>query len=155
MMPSAPRVKACPGKVRHPCAVLGAAVGLALAAVAIAWLLVANRDLSLNRFAIDRNLAAAALMGLWMLVPVFAFLKNPPRIFFSGIIAWTILTAAYSLMSIRFNDLDSRLGIFHLFVLGALAYALAAAFVWVLHIALMARRQPLIPERRRLSTSRH
>jgi hypothetical protein len=155
MKPSSPRAKPCPGQFRHPCALLGIAVGMGLAAVAVAWLLVANRDLSVNRFAVDRNLAAAALMGMWMLVPVFAFLKHPPRIFFSGIIAWTVLTAAYSVMSFRFNDLDSRLGVFHLFVLGALAYALAAAFVWVLHIALMPRRQPLMPERRRLSTSRH
>jgi len=149
MMPSSPRVAPCPGRVRHPCAVVGIIVGVGLAGVAIGWLLIANRDASFDRYAVNRNLAAAGLMALWMLVPVFAFLRRPPRIFLSGLIAWTILTAAYSVISARFTDLDSRLGVFHLFVMGALAYALAAVFIWILHILLMTRHQPLVAARRR------
>ena len=130
------------------CAIVGGIVGLGLSAVAVAWVVVANRDASLFPFAVDRNLAAAALMGLWMLVPVFGFLKYPARIFTSGIIGWLILTGTYFIMTTRYQDLEARLGTFHLFMLGVLAYALAATFVWVLHSILMARHQPL-PARRR------
>ena len=129
-------------------AIVGGIVGLGLSAVAVTWVVVANRDVSLFPFAVDRNLAAAALMGLWMLGPVFWFLKYPVRIFISGMIAWLILTATYSVMTTRYQDLGARLGTFHLFMLGVLAYALAATFVWVLHCLLMARHQPL-PVRRR------
>ena len=87
-------------------------------------------------------------MGLCMLAPVFVFLKYPTRIFTSGIVAWLILTATYSIMTTRYRDLEARLGTFHLFMLGVLAYALAAAFVWVLHSILTASRHPL-PARRR------
>ena len=79
----------CPGR-NLPCVIVGAVVGLGLAGVAVAWLLVANRELWLEQFAVDRNLSAAALMGVVMLVPVLAFVKYPLRIFFSGIVAWTV-----------------------------------------------------------------
>jgi hypothetical protein len=138
----------CPGR-NLPCVIVGAIVGLGLAAVAVAWLLVANRELWLEQFAVDRNLSAAALMGVVMLVPVVAFVKYPLRIFLSGIVAWTVLTMTYSVMTTRFADLESRLSAFHLFVLGAVAYVLAAVFVWLLHMALLARQQPLTPIRHR------
>ena len=112
------------------------------------WVLVANRDVALFPFAVDRNLSAAALMGLCMLAPVFVFLKYPTRIFTSGMVAWLILTGTYFIMTTRYQDLEARLGTFHLFMLGVLAYALAAAFVWVLTSILTASRHPL-PARRR------
>jgi hypothetical protein len=138
----------CPGR-NLPCVIVGAVVGLGLAGVAVTWLWVANRELWLEQFAVDRNLSAAALMGVVMLVPVLAFVKYPLRIFFSGIVAWTVLTMTYSVMTMRFADLESRLSSFHLFMLGAIAYVLAAVFVWLLHMALLARQQPLAPTRHR------
>ena len=134
--------------VPNCCAIVGGIVGLGLSAVAVGWVVVANRDASLFPFAVYRNLSAAALMGLLMLVPVFWFLKFPGRIFTSGMIAWLILTVTYFVMTTRYQDLEARLGTFHLFMLGVLAYALAAAFVWVLHSILTASRHPL-PARRR------
>ena len=81
--------------VSRSCAIVGGIVGVGLSAVAVTWVLVANRDVSLFPFAVDRNLSAAALMGLCMLAPVFVFLKYPARIFTSGMIAWLILTGTY------------------------------------------------------------
>jgi uncharacterized membrane protein YvlD (DUF360 family) len=134
--------------VSRSCAIVGGIVGLGLSAVAVTWVLVANRDVELFPFAVDRNVSAAALMGLCMLAPVFVFLKYPTRIFTSGMVAWLILTVTYFVMTTRYHDLEARLGTFHLFMLGVLAYALAAAFVWVLHSILTASRHPL-PTRRR------
>ncbi len=148
MMPSCAEAKSGRGCI-IPCAIVGAIVGLLLSGVAVAWLLVANRESWLDQFAVDRNLLAAGLMGLIMLVPVFRFVKQPFRILFSGLVAWSVLTLTYSIMEVRFEDLESRLSAFHLFMLGALAYALAAVFVWLLHMALMARQQPLIATRPR------
>lgn len=129
-------------------AIVGGIVGVAFSAVAVGWVVVANRDVALFPYAVDRNLFAAALMGLLMLAPVFWFLRFPGRIFLSGMIGWLILTATYSVMTTRYQDLDARLGTFHLFMLGVLAYALASTFVWVLHCMLTARQHPL-PVRRR------
>jgi hypothetical protein len=133
----------------HPVLRLGLVTGISLTGVAAAWLLVANAVPSLERFAVLRNLAAAVLAGLLMLAPVCRFLKSPARIFLSGVIAWTFLSVAYRAIEIPFSHLATRLGAFHLFMLGAVIYGLLAVIDWVAQLVLMARHQPLVATRRR------
>jgi hypothetical protein len=110
----------------HPCAVSGMIIGACLIGVVVAWLLVANRVPSLAQFAFQRNWIAGGLIALLMLLPLFLFLGSPVRIFFSGVIGWTILALAYQVMEIRFGRLETRMGAFHLFMLGAIVFGLLA-----------------------------
>jgi hypothetical protein len=125
--------------LRHPCLLLGSAVGICLAATAVAWMFVAYREPVIERFAADRNLAAALALGALMLVPLLSFLKSPARIFLSGIIAWMILVIAYASMGRTFPQLDERLGAFHLFMMGAVVFGVMASVAWVAHIIVLTR----------------
>src|SRR5580698_3792683 len=92
----------------------GVSVGASLCVLSLAWLLVANCVPSTDRFVQARNLAAAAVAGVLLLVPVFRFLRSPSRLFLSGLIAWTMLTLAYGAIESRLPSLQDRMGTFHL-----------------------------------------
>jgi hypothetical protein len=125
--------------LRHPCLIVGAILGVCLAATAVSWVIVANRAPTLETFARERNLAAALAFGALMLIPLFAFLKSPARLFLTGIISWTILAIAYRAMEPSFPHLEDRLGAFHLFMMGALLFGLMAAVTWVAQMIFHAR----------------
>jgi hypothetical protein len=133
---------------RHPCLILGTVTGACLAGIAVAWLLVANRAPSLAQFAFERNVIAGAAIGTLILLQFFLFLGSPRRIFLSGVIAWTILALAYDVLEILFGRLGSRLGAFHLFMLGAIVFGVLAVLDWVALLLLSARRSPAIATRR-------
>jgi hypothetical protein len=133
---------------RHPCLILGTVTGACLAGIAVAWVLVANRVPSLAQFAFERNVIAGAAMGVLMLLPFFLFLGSPARMFVSGVIAWTILALAYDVLEILFGRLESRLGAFHLFMLGAIVFGALAVLNWVALLLLSARRSPAVATRR-------
>jgi len=123
-------------------------IGACLIGVVVAWLLVANRVPSLAQFAFQRNWIAGGLIGLLMLLPLFLFLGSPARIFLSGVIGWTVLALAYQVMEIRFGRLESRMGAFHLFVLGVVVFGLLAVLDWLALLMLSARRSPAAAARR-------
>jgi hypothetical protein len=128
--------------------ILGTATGACFAGIAVAWLLVANRAPSLEQFAFERNVIAGAATGILILLPFFLFLGSPGRIFISGVIAWTILALAYDVLEILFGRLGSRLGAFHLFMLGAIVFGALAVLDWVALLLLSVRRSPAIAVRR-------
>jgi hypothetical protein len=132
----------------HPCVVLGTIVGACLAGVAVAWLLVANRAPSLAQFAAERNAMAIAAIGILMLLPFLLFLGSPKRIFVSGVIAWTILALAYDVLELLFGRLGTRLGSFHLFILGTIVFGMLAVLDWVAILLLSVRRSPAVASRR-------
>lgn len=133
---------------RHPCLILGTVTGTCLAGIVVAWLLVANRAPSLVQFAFERNVIAGAAIGILMLLPFLSFLGSPARIFVSGLIAWTILALAYDVLEILFGRLGTRLGSFHLFMLGAVVFGVLAVLDWVALLLLAARRTPAVATRR-------
>ena len=133
---------------RHPCVVLGTIVGVCLAGVAVAWLLVANRAPSLTQFAFERNIIAVAAIGILMTLPFLVFLGSPKRIFVSGVIAWTILALTYDVLEILFVHLGVRLGSFHLFMLGAVVFGVLAVLDWVAILLLAMWRNPAVATRR-------
>ncbi|HEX2711732.1 MAG TPA: hypothetical protein VHM88_05845 [Candidatus Acidoferrales bacterium] len=128
---------------------LGAITGMNLSAVLVAWLLVANRvPLSAN-FADMRNAVAIALAALLMLVPVLRYLRAPARLFIAGLTGWAVLTCTYLIMGMFFERLHTRMGPFHVFMLGAIVYGLLGVTSWVALLLLAARRQPIVVARRR------
>jgi hypothetical protein len=124
-------------------------LGSLLSGVAIAWLLIANRLPALDRLALLRNLAAVALVIIFMLVPVFRFRRYPSHLFACGLMAWSILTLVYAILQIPFPRLGVRMGTFRFFVLGAVLLGLTSALVWVIQLLLILRHQPVLPARKR------
>ena len=97
-----------PGASHHPVLRAGISVGTGLCILSGAWLVVANRVSFLDRFAFQRNLAAVAVAGLLLIVPVCRFLKSlPGQLLFPGLIAWTMLTLVYGAMATPFPALTS------------------------------------------------
>ena len=110
---------------------IGVLTGIYLSCIFMAWLLVANRLPQLEAFAGLRNLAAGAAMILLMTIPVFRFHNQPGKLFVSGLTGWTLLIFTYIAAEMHFSLLESRMGAFHIFMLGAVSYGLVAVFHWV------------------------
>ena len=120
---------------------IGVITGVYLSIVFVAWLVVANRFPGLQPFAGIRNVAAAATILLLMLIPVLRFRREPVRMFVAGLTAWTLLTLTYIGMEMRFSLLGSRMGAFHLFMLGGITYGFVSVFQWVFLLCAEARHQ--------------
>ncbi len=135
--------------LRSPILRTGLITGLFLSAVLGTWLVVANRVPSSANFAGLRNTAAAALTGLLMLIPIVRFLRSPGRLLLAGLTGWAMLTCTYLIMGIGFERLYSRMGPFHVFMLGAIVYGCFAVITWVSSLVLAARHQPIAAARRR------
>jgi hypothetical protein len=120
---------------------IGVITGVYLSIVFVAWLVVANRFPGLQSFAGIRNLAGAVTILLLMLIPVLRFRREPVRMFVAGLTAWTLLTLTYFGMEMNFSLLASRMGAFHIFMLGGITWCFVAAFHWVCLICVEARHQ--------------
>jgi hypothetical protein len=110
---------------------LGIYTGACLSLVFVAWLLVANRVPILDRFALERNVAAAAAIGFFVLIPVVRFRGAPGRLWASGAIAWGILSLSYWLLTFFFSGLAERYSAFQIFMVGAVVYTMIATICWV------------------------
>lgn len=133
------------GSVRNPAFRLGIFLGICFSGVGLTWLLVANRMPHLDPFASQRNLALGATFGVLGLVPACKFLKSPSRSFLSGTTAWAILSLTYSVTELGFPNLGTRLGAFHLFVLGCVLFGLVAVLTWIMNLLIRLRRARLRP----------
>jgi multisubunit Na+/H+ antiporter MnhB subunit len=109
----------------------GVYVGAGLSVVLVVWIFLANRLPYFDKFALQRNLAAAALLVLVGLVPVVRFLRAPAKLWISSLIGWTIFSVSYALMSLVFSRLGEHFGAFQIFVLGAVVYMIIATIAWL------------------------
>ncbi len=112
---------------------VGVLTGLYLTAVMVISILAATQLSFLEPYADIRNWTARAAFALFMLIPMGCFLKSPVRMFASGMCGWAILSVNYALMGLFYIHLYERLDKtpFHLFILGALVYGVAAVLSWV------------------------
>lgn len=110
---------------------IGVLTGLYLSVVFAAWLILANRVPLLERFAVERDLAAEAAMLLIAAIPVLKFRNSPARMLVAGLTAWTLLTLTYSGLGIIFERLSSRMAASHLFMLGVVSYGFLCVLDWV------------------------
>jgi len=125
-------------------------MGSLLVIVMMGALVAANRIPGLERYALERNAASYGLFVLFMLIPVFRFLNRPLQMFSSAMIGWALLVIAYDIAGFVFRDLFSALRTpFQVMIEGAVIYGVLAVGSWVGAMVLLARRQPIEPDRRR------
>jgi hypothetical protein len=102
-----------------------------LTLVFTAWLVIANRAPFLDRFALERDIAAAAILAFLAALPVFWFLRMPGHLLASGLLGWFIFSLSYRVLCLIFRGLSNRLSTFHVFVLGAVVYMILTTLCWV------------------------
>jgi hypothetical protein len=95
------------------------------------WIILANRVPFLERFALQRNMAAAVLLGLLAVIPVLRFYRNPGKLLTSCLVGWTVLTFFYRLLCAFFGLLSDKYSTLHIFMLGAVLYMIAATLSWI------------------------
>jgi hypothetical protein len=125
--------------LRHASARVGFYTGAWLSVVFVAWVVIANRLPQLEPLAQQRNVIATLLLALIAAMPVIRFLRSPGESLISGLLAWSVLTLTYRILSLKFTLLQYYYSTFHIFVLGAVAYLLFATLSWIGMIVWRAR----------------
>jgi hypothetical protein len=134
----------------------GILTGIYVSCVFFAWLEVANRVARLEPYAELRNLLAGALLIVVLGIPVLRFRNRPGRLFVAGLTAWTLLTLTYLMAELHFTLLESRMGAFHVFVMGAVSYGFVAVLDWVFLMCAGVRQQHIVQSQETAaSTGRH
>jgi hypothetical protein len=110
---------------------VGAYTGVWLSIVFTSWILIANRVPFLEPLARQRNMLASALLILIAAMPIIRFLRSPADLLISGLLAWTLLTFTYLILTLFFSLLEEYYSTFHVFVLGAVVYLVFATLSWV------------------------
>ena len=125
----------------------GVLTGIYLSCVLVAWLDVANRVAELEPYAGLRNLVAGAILIVVFGIPVLRFRHQPGRLFVAGLTAWTLLTVTYLVAEMHFTLLESRMGAFHVFMLGAVSYGFVAVLDWVFLMCAGVRQEHMAQSR--------
>lgn len=132
----------------------GAVMGVLLSTILTAWLFMANREPSLDRFAGIRNAAAAAALLLAALIPIARFRNSAKEIIPAATIGLGMTCVCYKAWTVYFERLADRMGAFQIFVMGMAVYGLAAALLWLGSLLRSARHhhhlalQPAVRRRR-------
>jgi len=109
----------------------GVYVGVSLTLVFSAWLVIANRAPILERFALERNIAAAAILGFLAVVPIFRFLRLPGHLLASSLIGWLIFSLSYRALCLLFRGLSNWHSTLQVFMLGAVVYMILTTLSWI------------------------
>ena len=109
----------------------GVYVGVCLTLVFTAWLVIANHAPFLERFALERNVAAASILGFLAAVPVFRFLRLPGHLLASSLIGWLIFSLSYRALCLLFRGLSNWHSTLQVFMLGAVVYMILTTLSWI------------------------
>jgi len=120
---------------------MGVYIGLCLFAIFGAWLIVANRMPVFERFALERNMLAAAVMCLFAAIPILRFIRRPGRMLVSGGTAWAIFSFLYRLLALFFTGLSFWHGAWQVFMAGAVVYLIAATLSWIVGLVWRVRAE--------------
>lgn len=116
---------------KHAPVRLGVYIGVFLSLVFSAWLIIANRVSFLAPLALERNIAAAALLILLALIPVLRFIRSPWSLLVSGVICWAVFSFVYRVLCLFFGALNDWHSTTQVFMLGLVVYLIAATLSWV------------------------
>jgi hypothetical protein len=111
--------------------VTGALEGVLLSMILTAWLLIANRVPYFDNFASVRNAIAVGALFLTGLIPVARFRNSPKDVLPAGALGLGMACLCYWAWTVYFEELADRMGASQIFVMGLVAYALAAVLLWV------------------------
>ena len=117
--------------LRNPAVRIGLLAGGGLSLAFSGWIYLANRIPVFDRVSIERNLGAAALMGVLAFIPVLSFFREPANLLISSLISWSVLTVTYWMLSMFFSALREWYSTFEVFMLGAVLYLIAATVSWI------------------------
>lgn len=109
----------------------GVYAGVCLTLVFTVWLVLANRVSFLDRIALERNIAAAVLLCLLALIPIFRFFRVPGNLLASSLIAWLIFSLSYRVLCMIFRGLSDWHSTFQVFMLGAVVYMIITTLSWI------------------------
>jgi uncharacterized membrane protein YvlD (DUF360 family) len=109
----------------------GVYVGVCLTLVFTAWVVIANHAPFLEGFALERNIAAAAILCFLAAVPILRFLRLPGHLLASSLLGWLIFSLSYRGLSAIFHGLSNRLSTFNVFMLGAVVYMILTTLSWI------------------------
>ena len=109
----------------------GVYTGVCLSLVFTAWLVIANQVPFLERFAFERNIAAAAVLGFLAAVPVLRFLRWPGNLLASSMIAWVIFSLVYRMLCMIYHGLGNWHTTFQVFMEGAVVYMIFTTLSWI------------------------
>lgn len=109
----------------------GVYTGVCLSLVFTAWLVIANQVPALERFAFERNIAAAAVLGFLAAVPVLRFLRWPGNLLASSMIAWLIFSVVYRVLCLIYHGLSNWHSTFQVFMEGAVVYMIFTTLSWI------------------------
>jgi hypothetical protein len=135
---------------------IGILTGLYASCIFIAWLLVANRIAALVPYAETRNLVAAVALVTMLAIPALRFRRQPGKLFIAGLTACAVLTLTYIAAELHFTLLESRMGAFHVFMMGAVSYGFLAVLDWVFLMCAWVRHEHVVQSRQAAaSAGRH
>jgi len=109
----------------------GAIEGVLLSMILTAWLLIANRVPYFDHFASTRNAIAVGALFLMGLIPVARFRNSAKDVLPAGAIGLGMACLCYWAWTMKFDLLADRMGAFQIFVMGLVAYTLAAVLLWI------------------------
>lgn len=109
----------------------GVYTGVCLTLVFVVWLVIANRVPFLERFALERNIAAAAVLVFLAAIPVLRFLRMPGNLLASSLMGWIIFSVSYRILCIIFQGLGDWHSTFQVFMLGAVVYMILTTLSWI------------------------
>src|SRR6202162_2372147 len=105
---------------------IGLLAGGGLSLAFSGWIYLANRVPVFDRISVERNLAAAAIMGVLAFIPVLSFFREPASLLISSLISWTMLTVTYWMLGLFFYALREWYSTFEVFTIRAVFFF----FVW-------------------------
>ncbi len=129
----------------------GVYTGVCLSLVFVTWLVIANHVPFLERFALERNIAAAAVLGFLAAVPVLRFIRYPGNLLASSIIAWTIFSLVYRVLCQIYHGLTNWHSTFQVFMEGIVVYMIFSTLAWIGAIIRRVREADLSHTGRRAS----
>jgi hypothetical protein len=129
----------------------GVYTGVCLSLVFVTWLVIANQVPLLERFALERNIAAAAVLGFLAAVPVLRFFRYPGNLLASSIIAWMIFSLVYRVLCLIYHGLTDWHSTFQVFMEGAVVYMIFTTLSWIGTIIRRARAADISHSKRHVS----
>lgn len=129
----------------------GVYTGISLSLVFGAWLVIANQVPLLERFAFERNVAAAGVFVFLAAVPVLRFLRWPGNLLAASIIAWMIFSIVYRILCVIYHGLSDWHSTFQVFMVGAVSYMMFTTLSWIATIIRRARAAEISRPKRRAS----